>query len=93
MWLQLIIFLVCNSKSFDKDGFLYCPHKCRGFYLGKKIDQIACFVERVQWSFPLYFENDQRLNLILNNPNNNIRCKFFGFDLNDYVNIFLIKPK
>jgi hypothetical protein len=33
----------------------------------------------------LYFENDQRLNMILNNPDNIVRCKFFGFDLNDYA--------
>ncbi len=32
----------------------------------------------------LYYENDIDLNKILNNPENKIRCRFYGIDMNEY---------
>lgn len=33
----------------------------------------------------LYFENDDNVNPILNNLNNNVRCRFYGFDMGEFA--------
>ena len=33
----------------------------------------------------LYYERDSDLNNILNNKKNNVRCRFYGIDMNEFA--------